>query len=81
MEIMTILGLYFFVTGMVLIGLVSRMIFKSVRVMKDKRRAKIIRRLRTEWYMKQMIQWAIIYHLLWFYVWSVNLLTRTVDAF
>ena len=78
---MTILGLYFFVTGMVLITLIARMLLKSMRVMKDKRRAKIIRRLRREWYMKQMLQWAIIYHLLWFYVWAVNLLTRTVDAF
>jgi len=78
---MTILGLYFFVTGMVLIGLIGRMLFKSIRVMKDKRRAKIIRRLRKEWYMKELFQWFIIYHMIWFYVWAVNLLTRAVDQF
>lgn len=78
---MTILGLYFFVTGMVIVGLASRLVFKLWELRHDHKRSEFIKDMRKEDHMKQFLQYFILYHLLWFYVWAVNLLTRTVDEF
>ena len=81
MENMTVLGLYFFVTGMFLIVSLSRLIMKVYIINRDKSRGELTKTFRKDNYLKQFIQYTILYHIVWFYVWAVNLLTRTVDQF